>query len=304
MRTLRRTVCGHDVFAWADSFIDRLESLRPHEPLVVHAPERSLPSVLREARQRDVSLLLDYDGTLVPIARSPELAVPDDDLLALLAQLAATPGITVDIVSGRPHRTLERWFGTLPIGLWAEHGVWQRGRGSARWEATVPLDSGWMARVKPILDQFTDRTPGAHVEMKTASMAWHYRACARDFGHRQAHELRLLLGDLLSNQPVEVLEGKKVIEVRTLGVGKDLAARRIHAEAGHGVALVAIGDDRTDADLFRALPPEAITIGVGHTVPGPRFRVDDHRSVRRLLVSLLDEREAPGERYVREAWPA
>jgi len=84
-------------------------------------------------------------------------------------------------------------------------------------------------------------------------------------------------------------------------VGKDLAAKRIQAEVGRSVTLLAIGDDRTDADLFRGLPADAITIGVGPTVPGARFRVDDHRAVRRLLTSMLDERDVSGERYSREA---
>ena len=135
-------------------------------------------------------------------------------------------------------------------------------------------------------------------------MAWHYRSVARDFGMRQAHELRLLLGDLLSNQPLEVLEGRKVIEVRMRGVGKGLVARRISAETDPGVTLLAIGDDRTDEELFRALPPDAITVGVGCMADGARFRVDHHRSVRRLLLSMLDESELVGPRLVHEARPA
>src|SRR6476661_4540622 len=214
MRMLRRSVCGHDVFAWADGFLGRLHALRPHVARVVLPPARTLATVLGDARQSRMRLLLDYDGTLVPIARAPELAAPDLELVRLLHRLASEPGIDVDIVSGRSRGQLERWFGTVPVALWAEHGFWRRAVGSLRWEPAMPLDSGWMARVKPILDQFAASTPGAHVETKTASMAWHYRSSARDFGMRQAHELRLLLGDLLSNQPLEVLEGKKVIEVR------------------------------------------------------------------------------------------
>ena len=165
----------------------------------------------------------------------------------------------------------------------------------------MPVASDWMARVRPILDQFAVNTPGAHVEVKTASMAWHYRAAARDFGIRQAHELRLLLGDLLSNQPLEVLEGKKVIEVRVRGVSKGLVPQRIHAEAGSSGVLVAIGDDRTDDDLFRALPPGGVSVAVGHSSTAARFRVNDHRSVRRLLLSLIHQRESLEREYADEA---
>jgi trehalose 6-phosphate synthase/phosphatase len=232
---------------------------------------------------------------LVPLARSPELAVPDDEVMRLLERLAASPGVAVDMVSGRPRQFLERWFGHLPISLWAEHGFWHRGRSIERWEAAAPLTSTWITRVRPILEQFVANTPGSRVEMKSASMAWHYRGAARDVGRRQAHELRLLLGDLLSNQPLEVLEGKKVIEIRLRGVSKALVARRIRAENDPDSTIVAIGDDQSDDELFRALPAESLTVAVGPSAAtAARFRVADCREVRRLLRSLLEDRDAAG----------
>ena len=299
MRTLRRRVCAHDVFAWADAFTQALRGARADRSRVIsRPPEPSLPTVLAEARRaKPVRLLLDYDGTLVPIARSPELALPDDELMWLLARLAASPRVEVDIVSGRPREALERWFGALPLSLWAEHGLWHRACGTRTWEASVPLDGAWMPRVKPILDRFAASTPGARVEVKTASMAWHYREAPREFGSRQAHELRLLLGDLLSNQPVEVLEGKKILEVRMRGAGKGLVARRVYAESGDRVALVAFGDDRTDDELFRALPPGAISVAVGQSTAA-RFRVADHRSVRRLLTTFVEEEDSSDRTFL------
>src|SRR5512144_1102436 len=80
----------------------------------------------RATRRR--ALLLDYDGTLIPFVEDPKLARPDPELLELLGALAATPGNEVAIVSGRPRRDLEEWFGPLPVALVAEHGVWLRAR--------------------------------------------------------------------------------------------------------------------------------------------------------------------------------
>jgi trehalose 6-phosphate synthase/phosphatase len=73
-------------------------------------------------------LLLDYAGTLVPFAPTPELAEPDVELIALLRGLAARPDTEIHIVSGRTPETLERWLGALPIGLHAEHGFLSRPR--------------------------------------------------------------------------------------------------------------------------------------------------------------------------------
>ena len=144
-----------------------------------------------------------------------------------------------------------------------------------------------MGRIKPIFEQFAANTPGSHVETKSASLAWHFRRAQREFGARQAHELRMLLCDALSNQPLEVIEGRKVIEVRLRRVSKALVAQRVHAEAAPDCFLTAIGDDRTDEDLFRALPPTGAMVVVGSRPSCARFRVADHREVRRILRALV-----------------
>jgi trehalose 6-phosphate synthase/phosphatase len=289
MRTLRRRVITQDVHAWAGGFLDRLASTRPLASAVrVSRPEPCLERILADAQcTQRMRLLLDYDGTLVPIARSPELAAPDADLLALLADLAYAPGVDLDLVSGRLRSTLEAWFGHLPVALWAEHGFWHRPTSSHSWRAAADFSAGWIERIKPIFEQFAAKTPGSHVETKSASIAWHFRRAQREFGARQAHELRMLLGDALSNQPLEVIEGRKVIEVRLRGVSKALVAQRVHAEAVPDCFLTAIGDDRTDEDLFRALPPTSATVVVGSRPSCAKFRVADHKEVRRILRALV-----------------
>jgi trehalose 6-phosphate synthase/phosphatase len=289
MRVMRRRVCEHDVRAWSTTFLAELEAARPVTSAIDGGrPTPAIITLLSTVRRtKSVHLLLDYDGTLVPLARSPELAAPDAAVLSLLEELATSPGTTIEIVSGRPREPLAQWFGALPIALSAEHGFWHRRSPGHLWQPASAVDPRWSDRILPILKQFTARTPGSQIELKTASVAWHYRGAQRDFGARQAHELRMWLGDVLSNQPLEVLEGKKVIEVRLRGVSKAAVARRAQAEADDETVVIAFGDDRTDEELFRALSPPSVTIAVGrrHTCAGSS--VDDYRTVRRLLRSLI-----------------
>ena len=292
MRGLRRRVLAHDVRTWAETFLEQLKTLRPFAHPALATPSSLLTAIDDAQRTMRLRVLLDYDGTLVPLARSPELAAPDDELLELLDRLAASPGIQVDIVSGRTRETLDRWLADLPIALWAEHGFWHRSHRGAGWDAAFAVVPDWIARVRPILDQFVADTPGSLVEVKSASVTWHYRGVPREFGARQAHELRLLLGDALSNQPLEVLEGKKVIEVRVRGVSKGVVAQRVMEETGPGTVIVAIGDDRSDEELFRALPPSSLTAAVGRPLTSARFRLEDHRAVRRILRSLVADADS------------
>jgi trehalose 6-phosphate synthase/phosphatase len=292
MQHLRRRVIEHDVHRWADRFTEDLRTAAAAQSPSAHATGVELTRVIDRLRDGPLTVLLDYDGTLVPIAKAPQLAAPDAELLSLLSTLAARPRTEVHLVSGRPHETFERWFGQLPVTLWAEHGFWHRPAPHGEWDAAAPVPSEWLKRVYPILEQFTATTPGSLIEEKSASIAWHYRMAEPEFGPRQAHELRMLLGDALSNQPLEVLEGKKVIEIRLRGVSKALVSQRVLASHDPQAAVLAIGDDRTDEDLFGALPESAVTIAVGTGRTQAKYFVEDHLAVRRLLRRLLSHATA------------
>ncbi|WP_242343335.1 bifunctional alpha,alpha-trehalose-phosphate synthase (UDP-forming)/trehalose-phosphatase [Anaeromyxobacter terrae] len=290
MAALRQRVFGYDVHAWARAFLARLERVgAPGEALAL-SPRTAIRAVVERAGAAPrLALLLDYDGTLVPFAPTPELAAPDVALLDLLRRLAARPRTQVDVVSGRTRGTLQRWLGALPIGLHAEHGFWSRAPGGDWQGAEVPAVA-WREPVLAILREFAERTPGSVVEEKTAGVAWHYRTADPEYGAAQAKELILHLQTLLANVPVEILPGDKVIEVRPLGIHKGRAVAAAVARAGPDALVVGLGDDRTDEDLFAALPPGSIAVHVG---PGPSrapLRITDFRAARALLADIADTR--------------
>jgi trehalose 6-phosphate synthase/phosphatase len=294
---LRSRVHTFDVHRWVASFLERLEEIAPPEPRVQttaggSAARRELARRLDETEA--LLLLLDYDGTLVPFTPTPELARPDAALSSLLGALAARPDTEVHLVSGRPQAPLEEWFGALPIWLHAEHGFVSRDPATRQWVAAAELGGPWRDPVLAMLEEITQRTPGSLVEVKAAALAWHYRMADQETGARRANELRLHLNQLLSNQPVEILAGNRVIEIRPYGVHKGRIVPPLPPERLAVTTVVAIGDDRTDEDLFGALPPEAITIKVGAGDTKARFRVDGVPAVRQLLQSLLAARVEVG----------
>ena len=293
MQNLRRRVMEHDVHRWAASFLEELWAperaarAAAEAPIAVTDPEAVTLAIEDAGR---LALLLDYDGTLVPLARAPDLAVPDAELLELLEALAARPDLTINLVSGRSRETLEGWFGRLRISLWAEHGAFHRPGPGRPWMSTLPVPADWMRRVYPVLEQFTANTPGSLIEKKTASVTWHYRIADAEFGRRQAHELRMLLGDALSNQPLEVVEGKKVIEVRLRGATKAIVPYHLLAASEEPPRILAIGDDRADEDLFAGLPEGSIRVAVGKRAAPADLHVADHHAVRGLLRRLVERR--------------
>ncbi|KFA90427.1 bifunctional alpha,alpha-trehalose-phosphate synthase (UDP-forming)/trehalose-phosphatase [Archangium violaceum] len=285
MRTLRARVKEYDVHWWVRSFLETLESTPVAPPRVEPAGAEVALERMRQAER--LLLLIDYDGTLVPFAPRPELAAPDVALLDLLQRLSIRPDTQVHIVSGRTKETLEAWLGALPVGLHAEHGLWSRSAPGQQWKALDGVPTDWKALVRPVLESFAARVPGALVEEKSASLAWHYRQVDRVFGARQAMELRLHLGEVFAHGPLEVLPGDKVVEVRARGVNKGRVVGTITEGMAPGTLVVALGDDRTDEDLFAALPEGSLAIHAGGKKTRARYRVDGPTEVRQLLAALL-----------------
>ncbi|MBE2252723.1 MAG: bifunctional alpha,alpha-trehalose-phosphate synthase (UDP-forming)/trehalose-phosphatase [Myxococcus sp.] len=288
MATLRHRVFSYDVGRWAKTFIERLEQ--------VGGAARPAPLTPTPARAREVTveamkaatklvLLLDYDGTLVPIRSVPDLASPDPEVLGLLARLARRPRTAVHIVSGRNRDTLEQWLGHLPIALHAEHGFWTREPGGV-WQGHQRLDDAWRPRALEVLEDFAARTPGSLVEQKRSGLAFHFRMADREFGPRQANDLKLHLSSLFSNAPVEVLAGDKVVELRPHGAHKGQVAARLVEAAGPEVRFAAFGDDRTDEDLFKALPVGSIAVHVGPSASVAPVRLESVSDVRSMLSQL------------------
>lgn len=290
MRALRRHVFGYDVERWAKTFLSALDHAPAVDPSRVDtvstpAERRTLTTRLRRARQ--LILLLDFDGTLVPLARTPDLARPDAALLALLAALTQRSGTAVHVISGRTRETLERWLGPLALTLHAEHGLFVRPPGSAQWLTTADPPLAWRPTVAGILEDWSARTPGSFVEEKSACLAWHYRAADTEFADHQAKDLLVHLRELLSNAPVQILPGDKVIEVRPHAANKGRIVAPILEAAPPGALLVALGDDRTDEDLFAAMPETGMSIHVGPQESIARWRLAGVADVRALLASLL-----------------
>jgi len=105
-------------------------------------------------------LLLDYDGTLVPIREEPQESAPDEDLIDLLRRLAEPEENEVVLISGRDRAALDEWFRGLNVTLVGEHGAWLK-RPSSSWELMELLTSSWKREIRPILQMYADRVPGS-----------------------------------------------------------------------------------------------------------------------------------------------
>lgn len=287
---MQQRIRSYDVVAWAGDFFEQLTKVKATQlqyeiKFVDSTTKVELLTEYAAATKR--LLLLDYDGSLVPFAKSPMDAVPPPGLLQTLSDLTAQPQNDVYIVSGRDSHTLETWLGHLPLGLVAEHGAKIR-HVDGNWEtAPQAWTTDWKHNVEEVMQRFSARCPKSFVEHKEFSLAWHYRNM--DITERQgrAKELYEDLRSLLARAPLQVLHGNKVIEVRIKGVHKGAAIEQILAEGLYDF-IFCVGDDKTDEDMFRKVAriPQAFSIKVGNEASYAKYNLHTPAMVQSLLENM------------------
>jgi trehalose 6-phosphate synthase/phosphatase len=276
-----------NVVRWAEEFMEGLSSIKGIQRELYGTKLTSVRKKMlieKYLKSKKRLLLLDYDGTLTPFVKKPAKAKPDSELLEMLKCLTQNPNNTIVIISGRDKEILERWLSGLKLEMIAEHGVWLKEKDS-KWQMIEPLRNDWKEEIRPILERYVDRTPGALIEEKDFSLVWHYRQVDPELALIRSGELKSVLSDLLANLNVAVLEGNKVIEIKNTGINKGKAALKWISKDSWDFIL-AIGDDVTDEDIFSVIPELGYSIKVGLGPSHAKFSVKSFREVRSLLIKL------------------
>jgi trehalose 6-phosphate synthase/phosphatase len=298
MTALHNRVVRNNVFHWGERFLASLQEAASGRGQYVDTQPRKLRSAeLREAYLRAGRRLvvLDYDGTLVPFAKQPQLAVPPQVVLDLLTSLTSDRRNLVALVSGRSAENLDRWFGDIPrLCLLGEHGAEIKAADGSAWEASRPqAQTDWKRTVMPILEHFEDRTPGSFVEEKKYALVWHYRMAEPEFGEWLANELVSMLEAMLADTELRAFRGEKIVEVKPVWANKGEAMQRLLGQSPGADFVFAAGDDRTDEDLFERAPEKAWTVHVGPAPTRASFVVLDFQALRSALQSLVTAAAPP-----------
>jgi len=287
-KAMQQRLSYYTVTKWAADFLTSLSDIKKaqHQFLVTKLTSTAKQNLITDFKQSSRRLfLLDYDGTLVQYYSKPQKAGPDAEILDLLRALSSNPKNDVIVISGRDKDTLTKWLGSLDIALIAEHGSWIRPHGHD-WRCIVSSKTDWKDVIRPILQTYTDRTPGAQIEEKNFSLVWHYRRSIPELAHIRVQELKDAIRNLTSNLDIGVFDGSKILEIRSLRVNKGLSIEPWLKKEKWDFILAA-GDDYTDEDMFAALPEKAYSIRVGFRASKAKFNTEAVRDIRALLKEML-----------------
>lgn len=241
-------------------------------------------SAILSACSGPVALFSDFDGTLVEIADHPDAVAVPSRLPSLLHDLNAALEGAIAIVTGRPISQVDDLLNLPEMTLSGGHGAEFRLHGH---HATAPalfgLEAQEMARIARNAIGPDERFL---IETKPSGIAVHYRnAPEREADARLAVRQAVAMRDIF-----QIIEGKKVIEVRPKGTDKGAATRRLMQDNPFaGRMPIFVGDDVTDEDAFTAvteLGGFGVKVGPGETIA--RFHIPDVTSVYALYEALRD----------------
>jgi trehalose 6-phosphate phosphatase len=252
-----------------------------------HTPARQpvLPSLDRCA------FLFDIDGTLLDLAPTPDAVVVPKGLRNSLQRLFGLTGGALAFVSGRSIADIDRIFAPMMLPAIGGHGAEMRVSPTSKACAigAYPMSRELKCRFAAIGDM-SDRIL---IEDKGYSLAIHYRQ-ATEFEPAIFTRVAAIRSDL-SEAPIDVLPGKRVVEIKPSGFSKASGVRELMTHVPFkGRCPVFFGDDVTDDAVFAIMPDIAgLSFSVGRRARGVAGQFGRPRDVRRWLTNLADPEAAP-----------
>jgi trehalose 6-phosphate phosphatase len=231
----------------------------------------------------NTALLLDIDGTLLDMARTPDRVRVPAELCRALETLAGQLSGALAFVSGRSLDSIDKLFAPFRPAAIGAHGGEIRGADGRVARAAPVADS-----VREIFTGLAQHVPGLLLEDKACALALHYRLAPEALPVLKAAMDKH--APLFEAEKVQIQYGKAVIDVRPIGVDKGTAVTKLARQKPFkGRTILFGGDDTTDLDVFRILPALG---GRGFSV-GQRFAGAEHvferpRQVRQWLAKVAE----------------
>jgi len=286
---MQKRLKRYNVTFWANDFVNTLLDIYKETKITgekkILKPEivNNIPNNYHNAKNKII--ILNYDGTLVPFVKKPEDAFPGADLHKLIENINKKEKTDIVIISGRSKDQLDGWLGKTKVNLTAEHGVWICDADKKEWELFKPLSNEWKEEIMPILEMYTDRLPGSFIEEKEYSVSWHYHKADIWQSSFLVKEVSDYLLSMTTNIGVQVLHGKKVIEVSNSGINKGELAMHWVSKKDYDFIL-AIGAGWSDELLFKTLPEHAWTMRVGKLRTDAKYVLKKQENVIELLKTI------------------
>ena len=218
------------------------------------------------------ALVLDFDGSIVELAPTPDSVNVTSHLPLLLESLCEALDDAVAIVTGRSIAQIDAYFGSTIFAVAGLHGFERRTPNGTLIRPPAPANDLQNARF--MLEAFAKRHQGVFVEDKEFAIALHYRLNPES---RDACWDAVTAAIAGNTDDWQVVEGKSIFDIKPRSYTKGTAIAAFMSEPPFaGRVPVFCGDDVTDEDGFAAVNARGgVSIRVGNGVDtSASLRVD------------------------------
>lgn len=283
MVMLEKQLNENDIYKWISDILHdvlRIASMKHKKCCYLFD---HLIEIKAKLENQKVFLFLDYDGTLAPIADSPDKAFISDDMRSLIARLKEH--IPIAIISGRSLQDIKERVGIEDIIYAGNHGaeIWNGGKTVVSQESSVNTDllKEFLDRLKKALSAFQ----GVLIEDKGLTGSVHFRQVKVKYLWELFGKFREIAKDYEST--FRITFGKKVFEIRPLNAwDKGDAVSWIIQNISKESIPVYIGDDTTDEDAFRVIKGNGISISIDGS-PESDYYLRRQEGVKEFLEQLI-----------------
>ncbi len=226
----------------------------------------NIESAIKKSKR--VLLLLDYDGTLTPIAPTPGDAVIDSEIRKILISIAGKDKYAVGIISGRSLREIKDLLKIKGICYAGNHGL-EIEAGKVKFVHPDFLQfEPCIREISEMLRAISKGIKGVVLEDKGMTLSFHYRLVDRKWVPKLKRAFSKVCGPYEKKGKIKLTTGKKVLEVRpAISWDKGKAVQKIEQLTDSTSASLTFyfGDDKTDEDAFAVLKKRGVSVFVGKT---------------------------------------
>ncbi|OIS99604.1 putative trehalose-phosphate phosphatase f [Nicotiana attenuata] len=270
----------------------------------------SFQQIMRQARNKQIVIFLDYDGTLSPIVDDPDRAFMSNEMRSAVRNVAKY--FPTAIISGRRRDKVYELVGLTELYYAGSHGM----------DIMLPVknmpstnDSKCIKstdqqgkevnlfqparKFLPMIDEVFKTLVEKTKDIKGAKVE-HHKFCAsvhyRNVDENNWPVVAQYVHDILKDYPrLRLTHGRKVLELRPVidwhkGKAVEFLLESLGFSNSNDVLPIYIGDDRTDEDAFKALRGKYQGYGIlVSTIPKESnafFSLRDPSEVKEFLESL------------------
>ena len=244
-------------------------------------------------------LLTDFDGTLTPIQKHPDLAALSEEIRQILIKFSHNKEIFLGIITGRSLKQIKKLVHIRDVLYVANHGIELEGPGirSTCPEAKKARSTLWHIYMR--LFKSLKNIEGVHIEDKGLSISLHYRTVKKkgdvEYIISTLHDITK---PFLDRKMLSLSTGKMVYEIRPpvewnkASTIQWLLTHYFPVEFSEDALLIYLGDDKADIEVFDSLMGKGLTIFVGNPsdMSTADYYVNSPEEVKVFLEHLYEQK--------------